>query len=357
MRTAFKRARHESTRGDRHPYSPAVFDQQDGLGEQILDVGEWLFRASGERVRLTQEGQPIPNSSYAYQDAFVSELNENEDLLMSNGSFNARELWLLDHRQLAQPQPIALPGDIAHSGNEQSTVIGIGEARMNNRGLIMGEGDFRSEFGSRFDAVWKRDEQLNILVKSGQPAPTVPGYSFELFRGLGVNDQGQGAFTATLVSDADKRIDSIWKQVDGRLELVVNSNSKLPGIPETDQIFRIGGPLLNERGQIAFEVSYGESIDSKLGVWAQDVDGDLIAVAVPDIEYRLPDGESVVFSELNGIWDFNNLGVLVFDGHTADGDSGIFQSNAVAIPEPQGFLLAIVALMLIGARRRFSSLV
>ena len=276
-------------------------NHQIGLGEQLVDAGEWLFRASGEKIRLTQEGKPIPNSSHVYDNAFVSELNEQEDLLMSNGSFNSRELWLLDHRQFDQPQPIALPGDIVQVGDEQVTVVAIGEARMNNRGRILGEGGFRTESGNRFEAVWQLEDQLNIIARSGQPAPTITGFAYERFIGLRVNDQGDLAFSAGLVNDSDGRINSIWKQVGDELQLVADSNTKLPGLNENDRIFNLGHPALNERGQIAFEVSYGESIDSKLGIWVQDVDGEIIPVAVPDMEYLLPNGEPVTFGGMNGV--------------------------------------------------------
>ena len=75
--------------------------------------------------------------------------------------------------------------------------------------------------------------------------------------------------------------------------------------------------------------------------------------AVANMDYALPTGEVVKLVHVDEAWDFNNLGVVVFGGSTSAGDSGVFRSEAVAIPEPYGILPLVFALWLVWTQKRF----
>jgi hypothetical protein len=123
---------------------------------------------------------------------------------------------------------------------------------------------------------------------------------------------------------------------------------------------------LNDAGQIAFQAKLTDGTNSfGIGIWATDRagvlqliarTGDLLEVAPGD--FRTIGGLLFGLYEPTGNSDgrgsgFNNLGQLAFWSSFTDGSSGIFVSNAVAVPEPSTILLLLsVACALAASRSR-----
>src|SRR5262249_17299913 len=85
--------------------------------------------------------------------------------------------------------------------------------------------------------------------------------------------------------------------------------------------------------------------------------GDVLEVAPGD--FRTVDSRGIIRFSAGG---FNDLGQVAFSALFTDGSSGIFVSNAVAVPEPSAVLLLAIGLagaialrqQFIGARRLFA---
>jgi hypothetical protein len=181
-----------------------------------------------------------------------------------------------------------------------------------------------------------------------------------------LNDAGQTAFLAFHTGDGSigTRSSICWESPEG-LTLVARSGDHAPGTPDgvvfmssLDSAFN--QPLLNNSGQIAFfgRTNYGR------GIWATDRSGtlqliarvgDLMEVAPGDVRRILDLGFASSVSVSPGDRSFNDRGQIVFRASFA-GSSGIFVSNAVAVPEPTVTLLsACCALILFAFPKRFKT--
>ena len=257
----------------------------------------------------------------------------------------------------------------------------------------------------RGDGIWSdRFGTLSLVAGSGDPAPGMPGVNFACFSICGVedttkllNDASQIAFVARVSGPGvDPTNNSgIWSERSGNLALVARKGSQAPDLPSGMNFASFGYLELNNSGQIAF---YDDQLR---GIWS-DVSGSLSLVAscvYCGEKFALNDAGQIAFSDGADIWlasrtgevqriigsgdlmevapsDFrtisslffagnyedqhrtglNNLGQIGFLANFTDGSSGIFVSNAVAVPEPSTIRLAVFGLGTIGAigrRRRF----
>jgi hypothetical protein len=123
---------------------------------------------------------------------------------------------------------------------------------------------------------------------------------------------------------------------------------------------------LNGAGQIAFAAKLthpGVNLRNDYGIWAESIDGELTLIVrtgelleVAPGDFRTIDRFQFIGSSGNQDGRnslFNERGQLAFGATFTDGTSGIFVSNAVAIPEPAALGLLLVGVMfLIGRRSR-----
>src|SRR5262249_3118000 len=158
----------------------------------------------------------------------------------------------------------------------------------------------------------------------------------------------------------------IWSDSSGTLTLIAREGAQAPGTPDgvnfPGNFQDFGNPGLNDSGQTAFSAGLtGAGVDASNdnGIWATDRtgvlqlivrEGDVLEVApgqfrtVATAFFRPHD----LFGTSEG---FNNLGQVAFVANFTDGSSGIFVSDAVAVPEPQSIAIAAIgaACLIIGA--------
>jgi hypothetical protein len=145
----------------------------------------------------------------------------------------------------------------------------------------------------------------------------------------------------------------IWVEDSQGLHVAALEGNVVPGsFSETFRWF--GSPQINARNQVAF---YAETDTlGNLGVWATDTSHNLHLIAKSGDTIEVAPGDlrtisSVTFQNNTGNDDgrpsgFNDRGQLVFSAIFTDGSQGVFVSNAVAIPEPSSFVLAILMISL-----------
>jgi alpha-tubulin suppressor-like RCC1 family protein len=224
---------------------------------------------------------------------------------------------------------------------------------------------------------------LSLVIRSGDHAPGTPS-GVNLSSSLStsqpvLNDAGQIAFTATLTGagvDFTNNL-GLWAGVPGSLALVARTGDHAPSTEDGVVFGSLNNPqsagvdrILNAAGQTAFVAQLtgsGISAGNDIGIWATDRSGALQLIAREGDALEVEPGDFRRVSLLTflvrdfiyptGNSDgrpsaFNNRGQLAFLAQFTDGSSGIFVSNAVAIPEPSTFILAAAALGLCIARRR-----
>lgn len=217
---------------------------------------------------------------------------------------------------------------------------------------------------SNSQGIWTSDgASLRLVARQGDPAPGASA-SFSYLSNPLINTDGDIAFVALIGAEGE----GIWVERAGNLQLVVRSNQPAPDTPGAVFATVSSEPIINAAGQIAFmarlkpgDGSVTEMND--LGLWAQDSSGALRLIAREGDEVDVDNGPGVdlrVFSDLSilssiiflghgsGNEDgrptyFNDRGQLAFWASFTDGSSGVFVSNAVAVPEGSGFLLASCA--------------
>lgn len=330
----------------------ASFTELDPFVHQI-DSGTWLSTPDGLVTRLTFEGQPLPETSEVYEQAFVSSLNESGGALLSNGPSNARSLWRLDPDRYDKPIPVIRPGDHLPWYGSQAEVQTVDGASLNDLGVIVGQALVRRDDGVSFETLWQSsDAGHEIVVDSSQVTPDDGRYRFSLFQSVRMNNRGEIAFSSLLESQVGSEpMQSVWKVVDGELQRIMDEGFQLPGMASTDRISFVGSPTLNEKGQLAIEIGFGESVFEKTGIWIVGTDGQLLAAAVPGVDYQDKNGQSYVFNEIGDAWDFNNNGTLVFEARTTRG-SGIYRFDTVPVPESLTNAWTLAAFLISLATRR-----
>lgn len=152
--------------------------------------------------------------------------------------------------------------------------------------------------------VWLAEpgQSLRDVARLGEPAPEVPGYLFQQFSSggavpLAVSPNGSVALLATISLD-------------------------------------------------------GSLVDVHDGIWA-GTPGDLHLVAEERRPFTVAPGDVRVVNTVSFLFDgaFNDKDELIFHLRFTDGTSGIF---VTAIPAPSGMLCGLMALVIVGGRRRRS---
>ncbi len=223
--------------------------------------------------------------------------------------------------------------------------------------------------------IWSGDASgLHLIAADGQQAPGLANgdvfafqafalrYSFALIPPL-INAQGAVAFQANLdgTDITSTNNTAIFAGLPGNLHPIVQAGTQAPGAPAGTTFLKLGlslGPAypdvgLNGLGQVAFAA---QLTDGTFGVWGTDRggilrevmhSGDVLQVAPGD--YRTVSG--VAFLGGSGNSDgrasgFSDNGQLAFWASFTDGSSGIFVSDALAVPEPATLTLAALALVM-----------
>jgi hypothetical protein len=209
------------------------------------------------------------------------------------------------------------------------------------------------------EAVWyqRAGSTPKLLFRQGDQAPDmpagvvfgdVPNPSPITFRDMSLSDSGQMAFGGGLVgsgiSSANDFALFVGEPSTG-FEIVAREGGLAPDLTANSRFTTLSTPIVNRAGQVAFEAGVNNSF---LGhIFATDRQGNLRLIARAGSQIDVDDGPGVdlrtisqVFFESDGhvgvedLKGFNDRGQLAFYALFADGSSGVFVSNLVAVPEP-----------------------
>lgn len=217
--------------------------------------------------------------------------------------------------------------------------------------------------------VWlERSGDFVLVARKGEQAPGTPsGVNYGSFQSTALNDAGRLAFAAGLVGDGvDSTNDSgLWVESSTGLNLVARGGSQAPGTASGVTFGEFGNLAFNDAGQVALTVTLagigvGDSNDQ--GIFATDRTGAPHLIARTGDLLEVAAGDSRVVSHLqfaggSGGGDgrrigLNRAGQVAFRAVFADGSSGAFVSNLVAVPEPTALGLAALSSFAFLWRRR-----
>jgi hypothetical protein len=210
---------------------------------------------------------------------------------------------------------------------------------------------------------------LSLVARQGGQVPGAPqGVVFGGMGSVALDDLGRTTFVSRLSGPGigSSLHQAIFRDSIDGLSLLYETGDAAPGTGGNTQFKEfIAHPSVNSRGQLAFiAILEGEGIDesNRYGIFAESAFGDLhLIVRAGDLlnvsddplkpDYRTirdVDFERYPSNELGRTSGFNNLGQLVFVATFTDGTSGVFVSNAVAVPEPLTGVVVSAALTIAG---------
>jgi uncharacterized protein YjbI with pentapeptide repeats len=359
----------------------------NNAGHSAFSNGAIWSEGSGNLVRVAGIGDPAPGTPEGVKFHLfptappptppLNSLGKTafRGVLAGNGAnaTNDEGIWSQGSGSLAlvarggDPAP-GTPSGVVFGPNSFGGIFSSDVALNDNghtafRGFLTGDGVSSPDSHGIFA---ESDSGLRLVARTGDHAPGTPaGVNFQTLVAPVLNDAGQTAFLAFHTGDGYLGTRSgIWWEPPQGLTLVARSGDHAPGTP--DGVVFISGsdsafnqPLLNNSGQIAFfgRTNYGR------GIWATDRsgtlqliarEGDLLEVAPGDIRRILELGFASSVSVYPGDRSFNDRGQIVFCASFSGDTSGIFVSNAVAVPEPTAKLLsACCALIFFAFPKRF----
>jgi hypothetical protein len=216
--------------------------------------------------------------------------------------------------------------------------------------------------------IWSEGAgDLALVTRRGEQAPGTPaGAFFSSFDSPLMFGSGRTVFIASVEGSGVDLTNNkgIWAETDNGLVLVVRNGDLAPGLPAGARFsFGIGSIALNNNGQIAFSAAATDAQGLIYGgIWATDPRGELKLVASTNDVLEVSPGELRTISGVGqhgstGGSDgrpsgFNDLGQLAFHASFTDGSSGIFVSNAVAVPEPKALVLVMASVICVSLRVR-----
>jgi hypothetical protein len=230
--------------------------------------------------------------------------------------------------------------------------------------------------------IWFHDSSgLHLVATDGQQAPGLPSgdvFASHAFTSSNsqtlssplLNAQGALAFQARLSGPDITTDTAIFSGLPGSLHIVAQAGAQAPGTPTGTTFTQLALSLnpayadiaLNGMGQVVFTA---QASDGRIGIWGTDRGGNLLEVARQGDALQVASGDirtvaSIAFLGGSGNSDgrasgFSDNSQLAFWASFTDGSSGIFVSDALAVPEPATLVLAGLGLMPIVAsafRRR-----
>jgi hypothetical protein len=199
-------------------------------------------------------------------------------------------------------------------------------------------------------------DELAPVAMAGDPAPDVPGRSFEFFGfAIALNDEGRVAFSAHLDDDDfPPSLDSggMWLEVDGELRLLFRGGDRLPGA-EDRILTDYAAPLLNDLGELVMEAELAEDLEAP----GEDAiffatnpsnrrvllrKGDELEIAPGDRRIvsfiGMNDGETAALFNSPALNDASQIALRI---EFTDGTQGTF---LLTVPEPGSALLLLTGL-------------
>jgi hypothetical protein len=305
---------------------PLLNNAGDVAFRGLFDGGEGIFVArSGELRVVARTGQPVPDTNLGETfEGFSSPVLNDAGEVAFRAAFGVGSGIFLDRNQ--QLDVLARTGQPI----DDATFTDFSRPALNSAGDVA----FNGRFGAARGVIVTREQQLHVVVRTGDPLPGSPGASFLFASAPALNQQGDVAFEA--VFD------------DGGAGLDVLLLARVPGMTIIHQE-ESGEPtlfdmVLNDDGAIAFELS---DIDSILLVTRG---GD--PAPVPSdrtLEFRpgdvrvleradllSGDGKFVYAGNGDGLASgFNNQGQVAFLAQAVPSAAGeVLSAIVLATPEP-----------------------
>jgi hypothetical protein len=259
-----------------------------------------------------------------------------------------------DALQLVAKSGDAIPG----AGVNYGDIRGHGTPpRPNNRGDVV----FVSHLSDGGRALLAgAPDDIEIVARTGSPAPDLAGRNFDFFFDYGINDRGQVAFHAETRDGAAETGFAIYRtNPAGAVELIAADGQPAPGAEDGVNFRYFHNPVINRDGQVAFFAALtgdGARGPNDYGLFATGHNGELRLVARYGDAFEVAPGDSRTIEALSHagvhgshIVTFNEDSALSMLIKFGDGSEGIF--TATVLPEPSSLGLAILA-MIAGARRR-----
>jgi len=237
-------------------------------------------------------------------------------------------------------QPIALKGNPAPDAGP-ATYAWLHSPKLNSSSIV------------GFSAAIDTDRALyvgpldspRLVARTGQPAPGMQDRTFDFFLGGPVvYDSGNFAFEAILNQEpGTKQQSGIWMGSSDALNLIALSGSPAPGLDGVvGNSFSL--PQLCDSGHLLFYASLtglGVTQDNDYSLWLRDPSGNLTLILRTGDPFLLPDHSSRIIKSCAG-HDLTRLGDLLLTLNFTDRSSGVFMANIIPEPTTSGFLAAAV---------------
>ncbi|MCH8042671.1 MAG: tandem-95 repeat protein [Planctomycetes bacterium] len=327
--------------------------------------GIWRDRGAGSEL-VVHKGQQVPGvgSGVLYGGrTFVSPVLNESGLLVQAG---VRGTTLIHWIEGTDNQPRVIYRENQHAPGTPEEVV-----FRDFRGVIYtdsGTQFFQAEVkGVGVDSTnrlgtWATgvDGVLRLVARAGDPAPGLPGLTFSGTRPGVIDSSGKVALRISLIgpSITSANRDSVWAGLPGELQMIARSGDQAPGTP-LGVVFGCRcttltkDPIMNNVGQVAFVsdlVGVGVTGNNNIGLWAEDVFGNLHAIVRKgdEIEIGPDDVRTVIrFNVLeethtgNGEPSaFNDLGQVAFAATLSDGLWRVLVSDAV-VPPPESTVATV----------------
>ena len=257
-------------------------------------------------------------------------------------------------------QVAALSGDPAPGTNTTFLATsGHTDLKVNNNGEVTFA--YILNDGSRALYAGKPGD-LRLLARTGEPAPGLPGQTFDFFHGSMLNDRGDAAFVADVQVTDDQALAVYLAEANKSPRLIAARGQQAPGAADDTHFgWFISEPIINKDGQVAFFASLegeGSRGEHDYGIFATGHSGDLRLIARVGDQFEIADGDVRTIAALShaGIFgshilSFNADSDLSFLIRFTDGSEGLF--TATVLPEPSALVWLALALPLLSRHRRY----
>ena len=265
----------------------------DGLGDDF-DTGLWNEASSSSLELVAREGFSAPGASPAVYGDFLwsnagsfseaFQINNSGDIAFrtalvesDDDDLSKRGIWV--SRGGSGVELFMKPQDIAPGTNAKFIAPRSGP-HLDESGRITFSAFIRidGEIGKSDQSIWREgDSGLQLVVRSGSDSP-LTGATYGAFFTPRVNHDGQIASRSNLYfADVDEFRNGVFVQLpSGNIDLIAVAGESAP---DTNAVFEfINYPAFNNAGQTAFWgtlIGPDVTSENRWGLWRQNIAGDL----------------------------------------------------------------------------------
>ncbi len=267
----------------------------------------------------------LPQTGMGLQFSFKASLDSSNPT-----PFGSQGIWLGPANAL---NPLALTGDLAPEIPSAAPYYQLGNSVINSSSQVAFWGGVESQDNP--EGLWLRKfGSTGLLALAGYPAAGLPAtVLFDYFFDPVINESGNVAFLAYLKGegvDASNH-QGIWSG-GGRdyLRLLARTGDAAPGAGANARFSGFSSPRINEIGQVVFTASLSSDDDevgngNDFGVWAQDINGDLLPVLIEGDQLEVAVGDFRTVKKV-AVSDFSDAGEMALQIEFTDGTPGVFKA-------------------------------